>query len=46
MPTIRMLIDDLLAKRKLTIYGLAVDAGIPYVTLSDIYIGKSALAVS
>lgn len=38
-----MIIDDLLAKRKMTKYRLAVDAGIPHATLSDICSGKTKL---
>jgi transcriptional regulator with XRE-family HTH domain len=38
-----MIIDDLLAERKMTRYRLAVDAGIPHATLSDICSGKTKL---
>ena len=38
-----MIIDDLLAKRQMTRYRLAVDAGIPHATLSDICSGKTKL---
>lgn len=38
-----MIIDDLLARRKMTKYRLAVDAGIPHATLSDICSGKTKL---
>ena len=41
--TIRMIIDDLLAKRRMTKYRLAVDAGIPHATLNDICSGKTKL---
>lgn len=38
-----MIIDDLLAKRQMTKYRLAVDAGIPHATLNDICSGKTKL---
>ena len=38
-----MIIDDLLTKRQMTRYRLAVDAGIPHATLSDICSGKTKL---
>ncbi|MBR4474086.1 MAG: helix-turn-helix transcriptional regulator [Oscillospiraceae bacterium] len=38
-----MIIDDLLARRKMTKYRLAVDAGIPHATLNDICSGKTKL---
>ena len=38
-----MIIDDLLTKRQMTKYRLAVDAGIPHATLSDICSGKTKL---
>ena len=38
-----MIIDDLLAKRRMTKYRLAVDAGIPHATLNDICSGKTKL---
>ena len=38
-----MIIDDLLARRQMTKYRLAVDAGIPHATLSDICSGKTKL---
>lgn len=38
-----MIMDDLLARRKMTKYRLAVDAGIPHATLSDICSGKTKL---
>lgn len=38
-----MIIDDLLAKRQMSKYRLAVDAGIPHATLSDICSGKTKL---
>ena len=38
-----MIVDDLLAERKMTKYRLAVDAGIPHATLSDICSGKTKL---
>ena len=38
-----MIIDGLLTKRKMTKYRLAVDAGIPHATLSDICSGKTKL---
>ena len=40
---IAMLIDDLLKKRGLTKYRLAVQAGIPHATLNDICSGKTKL---
>ena len=38
-----MIIDDLLGRRKMTKYRLAVDAGIPHTTLNDICTGKTKL---
>ena len=38
-----MIIDYLLAKRQMTKYRLAVDAGIPHATLNDICSGKTRL---
>ena len=38
-----MIIDDLLASRHMTKYRLAVEAGIPHATLSDIISGKTKL---
>ena len=38
-----MIIDSLLAKRQMTKYRLAVDAGIPHATLNDICSGKTRL---
>ena len=38
-----MIIDDLLARRRMTKYRLAVDAGIPHATLNDICSGKTKL---
>lgn len=38
-----MIIDDLLAKRNITKYRLAVQAGIPHATLNDICSGKTKL---
>ncbi len=38
-----MIIDDLLKKRSMTRYRLAVQAGIPHATLSDICSGKTKL---
>ena len=38
-----MIIEDLLTKRKLTRYRLAIQAGIPHATLSDICSGKTKL---
>ena len=38
-----MIIDDLLVKRQMTKYRLAVEAGIPHATLSDICSGKTKL---
>ncbi len=38
-----MIIDHLLAKRQMTKYRLAVDAGIPHATLNDICSGKTKL---
>lgn len=38
-----MIIEDLLAKRDLTKYQLAVKAGIPHATLNDICSGKTKL---
>ena len=38
-----MIIDDLLVKRGLTKYRLAVDAGVPHATLNDICSGKTKL---
>ena len=38
-----MIIDDLLEKRNMTKYRLAVDAGIPHATLNDICSGKTKL---
>ena len=40
---LHMIINDLLARRKMTRYRLAVDAGIPHSTLSDICSGKTKL---
>lgn len=38
-----MIIDDLLRQRNMTRYRLAVDAGVPHATLSDICNGKAQL---
>ena len=38
-----MIIDDLLSRRQMTKYRLAVQAGIPHATLSDICSGKTKL---
>lgn len=38
-----MIIDDLLTKRQMTRYRLAVDAGVPHATLSDICSGRTKL---
>ena len=38
-----MIIDDLLRRRKMTRYRLAVEAGIPHATLSDLCSGKTKL---
>ncbi len=38
-----MIIDDLLIKRNLTKYRLAMQAGIPHATLNDICSGKTKL---
>ena len=38
-----MIIDELLANRKMTKYRLAVQAGIPHATLNDICSGKTKL---
>ena len=38
-----MIIEDLLARRKITKYRLAIDAKIPHATLSDICSGKAKL---
>ena len=38
-----MIIDDLLLRRQMTKYRLAVQAGIPHATLSDICSGKTKL---
>lgn len=38
-----MIIDDLLVKRNITKYRLAVQAGIPHATLNDICSGKTKL---
>ena len=38
-----MIIEDLLAKRDMTKYRLAVQAGIPHATLNDICSGKTKL---
>lgn len=38
-----MIIEDLLAMRDMTKYRLAVEAGIPHATLSDICSGKTKL---
>lgn len=38
-----MIIEDLLAMRDMTKYRLAVEAGIPHATLSDICSGKTRL---
>lgn len=38
-----MIIEDLLAMRAMTKYRLAVEAGIPHATLSDICSGKTKL---
>ena len=38
-----MILDDLLAKRDITKYRLAVQAGIPHATLNDICSGKTKL---
>ena len=39
----KMLIEDLLARRNMTKYRLAVEAGIPHATLNDICSGKTKL---
>ena len=38
-----IIIEDLLVKRGLTKYRLAVDAGVPHATLNDICSGKTKL---
>ena len=38
-----MIIEDLLAKRNMTKYRLAVEAGVPHATLNDICSGKTKL---
>ena len=38
-----MIIEDLLARRNMTKYRLAVQAGIPHATLNDICSGKTKL---
>ena len=38
-----MIVDDLLTKKGMTKYRLAVDAGIPHATLNDICSGKTKL---
>lgn len=38
-----MIIEDLLAKREITKYRLAAEAGVPHATLSDICSGKTKL---
>ncbi len=38
-----MIIEDLLAKRNMTKYRLAVEAGVPHATLNDICSGKAKL---
>lgn len=38
-----MIIDDLLAKRNITKYRLALQAGVPHATLNDICSGKTKL---
>ena len=38
-----MIIEDLLDKRNMTKYWLAVEAGVPYATLNDICRGKTKL---
>ena len=38
-----MIIDELLRKKKITKYRLAIDAGIPHATLNDICSGKTKL---
>ena len=38
-----MIIEDLLVRRKITKYRLALEAGIPHATLSDICSGKTKL---
>ena len=38
-----MIIEDLLAKRDMTKYRLAVEAGVPHATLNDICSGKAKL---
>ena len=38
-----MIIDDLLAERKMTRYRLAVQAGVPHATLNDICTGKTRI---
>ncbi|MBR0236086.1 MAG: helix-turn-helix transcriptional regulator [Clostridia bacterium] len=38
-----MIIDDILQRKKMTKYRLAVDAGIPHATLNDICSGKTKL---
>lgn len=38
-----MIIEDLLAKRDMTKYRLAVEAGVPHATLNDICSGKTKL---
>ena len=38
-----MIVEDLLDKREITKYRLAVQAGIPYATLNDICSGKTRL---
>ena len=38
-----MIIDELLQRRGITKYRLAVDAGVPHATLNDICSGKTRL---
>ena len=38
-----MILDDLLARRRMTKYRLAVDAEVPHTTLNDIFSGKTKL---
>lgn len=38
-----MIIDDILRKRKMTRYKLAIDSGVPHSTLNDICSGKTKL---
>ena len=39
-----MMMDELMAKKKISKYRLSKSSGIPYTTLNDIFTGKTALA--